>query len=276
MGFGTVALTRRRRANEVRDVRCDRVPGRNGVGCRGTVAHRGAGDLDQQGMSSGARADLIDTVGTRMQDSLLTVRHGGIVAEAYYAPYRSGIPHDLGSVTRSIIGTLTAIEVRDGVLDGVNDPVLDLFANQQIADVDERKRALTVGGTPALQQSISGRSYRLEENRFHLTTISLRLTGDVPMWVLETNTGKPGAAIEFFPGPLGLDGRFRLAAPNRFGVAAARGRWVSDNRFEIERHILGGSATLAAHVRGGRCRSALRRYRRIQSRYPRTGRMSCG
>jgi len=99
---------------------------------------------EEQGMSSGALADLVDTVGTRMQDSPLIVRHGRLVAEVYHAPYRSGIPHDLRSVTKGIIGTLTAIEVRDGVLDGPGHPVLDLFANQQIANVDERKRALTV------------------------------------------------------------------------------------------------------------------------------------
>jgi len=46
--------------------------------------------LEEQGMSSGALADLIDAVGTRMQDSLLITRHGRIVAETYYAPYRSG------------------------------------------------------------------------------------------------------------------------------------------------------------------------------------------
>jgi len=105
------------------------------------------------------------------------------------------------------------------------------------------ERTIPVGGTPALQQSISGRTYHLEENRFHLATISLRLAGDAPMWIPAVNTGKPGAASEFFPGPVGLDGRFRLAAPNRFGVAAARGRWVGASRFEIERRILGTSVT---------------------------------
>ena len=99
---------------------------------------------EQQGMSSGALADLIDTVGTRMQDSLLIVRHGRIVAEAYYAPYRSGIPHDLRSVTKSVIGTLTAIEVREGLLDGTGHAVLDLFADQQIANIDDNKKAITV------------------------------------------------------------------------------------------------------------------------------------
>lgn len=440
---------------------------------------------EEQGMSSGALADLIDTVGTRMQDSLLIVRHGRIVAEAYYAPYRSGIPHDLRSVTKSIIGTLTAIELKDGLIDGTNHPVLDLFADKQVTNIDDNKKAMTVqtllnmtsgimwkeknytpdetimqmyhapdrtafvldqpmsdppgtkfyynsgnpyvlsaiitrktgmnawdyakqklfaplgifteswgqpdaqnvtdgearlsleprdmlkigylylhdgmwdgqqiipaswvgyaeagkvpatfglhyanlwwsmpekgalmalgrhsqrilvlpkydvvavmtgympddefypvvrfiddivaavrsdsalppdpigqsalaasigaaaneqslpvGGTPALQQTASGRAYRLDENEFHLTTISLRLTGEDPMWILATNSGKPGAVPNYFPGPLGLDGRFRVAAPNRLGgVAAARGRWVSDNSLEVEHRILGHSET---------------------------------
>jgi hypothetical protein len=103
--------------------------------------------------------------------------------------------------------------------------------------------SLLVGGTPALQQTVSGRTYNLDQNEPHLTTIILRLTGENPAWTLATNTGKPGAVTNYFPGPLGLDGRFRLAAPNRFGIAAARGRWVSDNSLEVERRILGHSET---------------------------------
>lgn len=105
------------------------------------------------------------------------------------------------------------------------------------------ERALPVGGAPALQQSTSGRTYHLDENEFHITAISLRLTGDDAMVIPATNSGKPGALTEYFPGPLGLDGRFRLTAPNRFGIAAARGRWVGDNTLTIERRTLGRSAT---------------------------------
>jgi hypothetical protein len=105
------------------------------------------------------------------------------------------------------------------------------------------EQSLPVGGTPALQQTVSGRTYRLDENEFHVTTISLRLTGGNPMWILTTNSGKPGGVTDYFPGPLGLDGRFRLAAPNRFGIAAARGRWLSGNSLEVERRILGHSET---------------------------------
>jgi len=104
------------------------------------------------------------------------------------------------------------------------------------------EQLLPVGGTPALQQTVSGRTYQLAENRFHITTISLQLTGKDPMYVLATNNGKSGAATQYYAEPLGLNGRFRLAAPQWFGVAAARGRWISDNSLEVERRILGYSA----------------------------------
>ena len=42
---------------------------------------------EEQGMDSRAVARLIDDVGTYKQDSVLIVRNGKIVADAYYAPY---------------------------------------------------------------------------------------------------------------------------------------------------------------------------------------------
>ncbi len=95
-------------------------------------------------MDFAALARLVETVGGRKQDSLTIVRHGRIVADAYYAPYPPGISHDLRSVTKSIVSTLTAIELKQGLLDSVDHPVLDLFADKQITNVDDNKKAMTV------------------------------------------------------------------------------------------------------------------------------------
>src|SRR5712672_1392508 len=91
---------------------------------------------EEQGMDSASLARLIETVGTYKQDSLMVIRHGKIVAEAYYAPYVAGISHDLRSVTKSIVGTLTAIELQHGLLDSVDHPVVDLFPDKTISNVD--------------------------------------------------------------------------------------------------------------------------------------------
>jgi CubicO group peptidase (beta-lactamase class C family) len=43
-----------------------------------------------------------------------------------------------------IVGTLTAIQMRKGNLDTTDRSVIDLFPGNQIQDVDDRKRAMTV------------------------------------------------------------------------------------------------------------------------------------
>jgi CubicO group peptidase (beta-lactamase class C family) len=99
---------------------------------------------EAQGMDSGALARLVDFVGTFKQDSLLIIRHGKTVVDAYYAPYAPNIRHDLRSVTKSFIGTLTAIEVQEGLLDSVDHPIVDLFADKHISNIDAAKKAMTV------------------------------------------------------------------------------------------------------------------------------------
>jgi CubicO group peptidase (beta-lactamase class C family) len=99
---------------------------------------------EEQGMDSASLARLIEIVGGRRQDSLMIVRHGRIVAEANYAPFVGGVSHDLRSVTKSVTGTLTAIALRDGFLDGVDHPVVDYFSDKQISNVDDNKKAMTV------------------------------------------------------------------------------------------------------------------------------------
>jgi CubicO group peptidase (beta-lactamase class C family) len=109
---------------------------------------------EEQGMDSKQLADLVDfgamlklsTGGPlcRTLDSLLVVRHGKMVAEAYYAPYAAGIPHAAYSVTKSVISTLTAIASKEGLLDSISHRVLDYFDRSSIANLDERKEAITV------------------------------------------------------------------------------------------------------------------------------------
>jgi CubicO group peptidase (beta-lactamase class C family) len=99
---------------------------------------------EKQGMDSARLARLVENVGAYRYDSLTIVRHGRIVVDVYYAPYLPRISHDLRSVTKSVIGTLTAIEIAHGLLDSVDHKVLDLFHDKQVANIDDNKRSITV------------------------------------------------------------------------------------------------------------------------------------
>jgi CubicO group peptidase (beta-lactamase class C family) len=99
---------------------------------------------EEQGMDSGQLAALIDFGTKHSLDSLLIVRHGKIVTEAYYAPYTGAIPHAVNSVTKAVISTLTAIAWKEGVLDTPDHKVLDFFDARNIANLSDRKAAVTV------------------------------------------------------------------------------------------------------------------------------------
>ncbi|KRQ15596.1 serine hydrolase [Bradyrhizobium manausense] len=99
---------------------------------------------EEQGMDSAALAKLLDFGATRSLDSLLLVRHGRIVLDAYYAPYAADIPHRINSATKAVVGTLVAIARKDGLLDSFDHPMLDFFGDRAIANADDRKKAITI------------------------------------------------------------------------------------------------------------------------------------
>jgi CubicO group peptidase (beta-lactamase class C family) len=122
----------------------------------GTVSAQGAGEPiwptrqwqtstpEEQGMDSAALAKLLDYGATRSFDSLLIARHGRIVLDAYYAPYSQDVPHVINSCTKAVIGTLTAIAIKDGLLDSPNRRMLDFFVDRSVANLEDRKKAITV------------------------------------------------------------------------------------------------------------------------------------
>ncbi|MFB9263225.1 serine hydrolase domain-containing protein [Bradyrhizobium erythrophlei] len=99
---------------------------------------------EEQGMDSTALAKLVSYGATRSLDSLLIARHGRIVLDAYYAPYTPQIPHIINSATKAVTGTLIALALKDGLLDSLDHPMLDFFRDRTIANVDDRKRAITI------------------------------------------------------------------------------------------------------------------------------------
>jgi CubicO group peptidase (beta-lactamase class C family) len=99
---------------------------------------------EAQGMSCQELAGLVDFGIFNGMDSLLVGRHGKIVAEAYYAPFPSGMRHRVNSATKSVIGSLIGIALKDGLIKSLDQPVLEFFPGREFANTDERKKAITL------------------------------------------------------------------------------------------------------------------------------------
>jgi CubicO group peptidase (beta-lactamase class C family) len=100
---------------------------------------------EQQGMDSTPLAALFELIQAEAYeiDSVLIIRHGTIVADAYRYPYTADRLHVQYSITKSVIATLVGIAIDQGLLDGVNTPLLEFFPEYTISDADA-KSAITL------------------------------------------------------------------------------------------------------------------------------------
>jgi len=101
---------------------------------------------EEHGMDSESLARAIDFI--RENDlnvhSLLVIRNGYIVADAYFYPFSRGSKHDVASVTKSFTSTLIGIAIDKGYVKSVDQPVLSLFPKRQAANRDANKEAMTL------------------------------------------------------------------------------------------------------------------------------------
>jgi CubicO group peptidase (beta-lactamase class C family) len=75
--------------------------------------------------------------------SLTVIRNGHIVTAARFFPFQGGL-HDLASVTKSFTATLVGMAIEQGLIEGVDQPVLELFPDRTVANLDADKQAMTV------------------------------------------------------------------------------------------------------------------------------------
>jgi CubicO group peptidase (beta-lactamase class C family) len=154
---------------------------------------------EAQGMSSRELAGLVEFGITNGMDSVLVVRHGSIVAEAYYAPFAPGMKHRINSATKSVIGTLVSIALKDGPLASVDQPVLGFFAERTFANVDERKKAIRLSH---LLDMTSGLAWDEALSTGSLESfIQMERSPDWVKFILDHPMARePGAAFEYNSG----------------------------------------------------------------------------
>jgi CubicO group peptidase (beta-lactamase class C family) len=128
--------------------------------------------FDSEKMAQGLLQMQADQVNI---DSLLIIRNGYVVLDAHFAPYDGKFPHDLASVTKSVMTTLIAIASEQGKLD-LDSPVVSFFPEHSIANLDERKEAMTVRHLVSMRNGMQSGCYEGDED----TLEAMRATAD---WV---------------------------------------------------------------------------------------------
>jgi len=116
-----------------------------------------------QGISSQAVQDFVaaaDKINTL--HSFIVLRHGQVIAQAWWKPESADKPHILNSLSKSFNSTAVGLAIEEGKLN-LDDPVLKFFPADAPADVSDNLQAMTVrdlltmtGGHDTEPKSVGG------------------------------------------------------------------------------------------------------------------------
>ena len=84
---------------------------------------------EEQGMDSGTLLEMFSRIQSSQDDfhSLLIIKNGYLVTEAYWAPYNRNTPHNVKSASKSIMSALTGIALKQKYLKSLEQKVAEFF-----------------------------------------------------------------------------------------------------------------------------------------------------
>jgi CubicO group peptidase (beta-lactamase class C family) len=100
---------------------------------------------ESQGMTSSAVLQFVEALDTQVNEihSFMLVRHGAVIAEGWWSPYRPESPHVIFSLSKSFTSTAVGLAVNEGLL-SIDDPVLPFFPDDAPAEVNDHLKAMRV------------------------------------------------------------------------------------------------------------------------------------
>ena len=155
---------------------------------------------EEQGMQSQTLAEMMEVIQKNSYniDSVLVVRNGYIVLDAYFYPFSKDLRHPIHSCTKSIMSALIGIAMEKGQIESVNQPIRDFFPDKKIANMDEIKKSITLEHLLMMASGLDCRDSYLYDWR-GLT--EMKNSGDWAQFVLDLPAaGPPGTIFEYCNG----------------------------------------------------------------------------
>lgn len=101
---------------------------------------------EQQGIDSEKLVKMLQFVVDQGYDlhSLLVIRNGYAVLEAYFPPFEADTKDDLICVSRSFVSALMGIAIEQGFIAGTDQKMMDFFPDMSLTNDDPRKNDITL------------------------------------------------------------------------------------------------------------------------------------
>jgi len=110
---------------------------------------------EEQGLDSKVLAAMVDNITQKHLNvhSVTVIRHGYVVLDSYFYPYRPTATHDVASVTKSITAAIMGIAVDKGLVK-TDQSLLSFFPDERPANPDERKQKITIADMLAMRSGL--------------------------------------------------------------------------------------------------------------------------
>jgi CubicO group peptidase (beta-lactamase class C family) len=155
---------------------------------------------ESQGMDSGRLADLLEHI--RAQNyhirSVLVIRKGYLVTEAYFHPFQEGFWHIIHSCTKSITSALTGIAIDQGFIENEEQKVLDFFPEYSVANLNQWKESMELQHLLMMASGLNARDSYLYNweglNNMQASSDWTKYMLDLPM------ASSPGSTFDYSNG----------------------------------------------------------------------------
>jgi CubicO group peptidase (beta-lactamase class C family) len=126
--------------------------------------------------------------------SLLVIRNGYIVSENYFNGDQRDTCHDFYSCTKSFTATLIGIAIDQGLIAGIDRPVLEFFPGQTFENMDGRKQAMTLENLLTMTSGLDWNEGDAAYNQLYRSGDWVKVMLDLPM------RAQPGAQFNYCSG----------------------------------------------------------------------------
>ncbi len=149
--------------------------------------------------------------------SMLIVRNGYVVLDAYFYPYGEKDIHDVASVTKSVTSTLVGVAMHEGKIKSLSQPALSFFPSS-LANHDERKQKITIQHLLSMTSGL-----QCEPRRNELTLLQMKESADWVKFMLDLPIAdEPGRKFVYCSGGMHLLSGIVTRATNQSANGYAR------------------------------------------------------
>jgi CubicO group peptidase (beta-lactamase class C family) len=154
---------------------------------------------EEQGMQSQKLVEMMAHVQKNKFpiDSILIVRNGYLLLDAYFYPFLKAQKHNIMSCTKSIVSALIGIAIDKGYIQNVNQPITDFFPDEAFAN-DYPKKSITLENLLMMASGLKCRDSYLYR---HWGFFDMRASKDWAQFVLDLPMeATPGEKFEYCNG----------------------------------------------------------------------------